>query len=172
MHVSTHLWLHVRTRLDARSNAAPPARNRAHARAYASACAHVRARARAVIRAHAVAPTVLAQVSIAEVIGSSLSLFSYDAPAVTFVNRYNAPPSGMASMTLNGVNFGLGAADSRSMRVGVTPCATYSWQSDTSVQCASTVGYGNTVETQITVNGLIGTITGTFSYDSPVVSNI
>ena len=107
--------------------------------------AHMSAHVRAVIRAHAVAPTVLAQVSIAEVIGSSLSLFSYDAPAVTFVNRYNAPPSGMASMTLNGVNFGLGAADSRSMRVGVTPCATYSWQSDTSVQCASTVGYGNTV---------------------------
>jgi hypothetical protein len=111
-------------------------------------------------------------VSVSEVIGSALDLFSYDSPVVTYITQYNAPSSGAASLTIVGQNFGTSSSAAREMRIGVTACGTYSWRSDSAVVCASTVGYGSSVMTQVTVDALVGTLHSAFTYDAPVITSL
>jgi hypothetical protein len=103
--------------------------------------------------------------------GTLITSFTYDAPAVTFISKFNAPTSGGASLTVSGVN--LGNSDySVSVNIAGTSCLTSSWKSDSSVVCLSASGTGPQKSSYVTVAQIVGTALETFTYDSPVLTSV
>jgi len=106
--------------------------------------------------------------AVAKNIGTAGSAFSYDAPAVSSKGT-NSPASAGISITVTGLNFA--SSDlTVTTAVGYTPCATSTWNSATSLACFLADGFGSSVPILATINGLVGTQPGVFSFDSPVVS--
>jgi len=105
---------------------------------------------------------------IARSIGTAGSAFSYDAPVVSSQGT-NSPSSAGISITVTGLNFG--SIDlSVTTAVGYTPCATSTWNSATSIGCYLDDGFGSAMPILATIDMLVGTRFGVFSFDSPVVS--
>ena len=77
--------------------------------------------------------------TIASLIGTNFIAFSYDSPAITFINRMNSPTSGSASVTMYGFNFGL-YSHSGTVRVGQTKCSTTAWFTGTKMLCQVNLG--------------------------------
>lgn len=73
------------------------------------------------------------RVSIANLIGSSLALFSYFAPSISSVAPGNNPTSGLTTMTLFGTNFA-GHMETPTVTLGITRCSS-EWVSATSILC-------------------------------------
>jgi hypothetical protein len=110
-------------------------------------------------------------VAVAKVVGSSLSVFSYDGPVVTRLPIRNGPPSSGQTLTMYGMNFGVTDA-SVSAKVGSTDCRTTSWLSSSVMTCqsAAAVRLEASVPLYVVVDTLSATLFATFSYDSPVVT--
>merc|ERR1712167_370416 len=103
--------------------------------------------------------------------GTSMSAFTYDAPAVTATSVFNAVTTGATTVLISGVN--LGPVDySPSARVGSTFCLTTSCNTDTTMSCSVSPGSGGTHSIDVEVAQLMGTMQGMFSYDSPIVTNV
>lgn len=112
---------------------------------------------------------IQAGVEVTSNIGTMAAVFSYDAPIVTFVDRYNAPATGAAEITINGFNFGSEDFTPTSV-MGSSSCSTTQWLSLTAVTCASGIGQGTALLTGIFVDSTAGTLVSAFSYDAPIIS--
>jgi hypothetical protein len=104
--------------------------------------------------------------------GTERAGFSYDAPVVVAgLLARNSPASGATSVTVSGVNFA--AQDlTASLRIGLSACATASWTATTSITCLNPAGSGAGVLLAASVSAVVGTHTGFFTYDSPVISGV
>ena len=89
---------------------------------------------------------------------------SRTAPVVSFVGEYNAATTTGWSVTVSGIDFG-SLDTTPTARLGVSNCLTASWASTTSVTCFTTPGEGVENDAAMTVAGVVGTCTKTFSYD-------
>ena len=86
------------------------------------------------------------------------------APLVSFVAEANSAATSGYSVTVSGLNFGVYATTPTST-VGLSSCATASWASATSVICMLSMGEVVKHELRMTVAGVVGSRTATFSYD-------
>ena len=122
------------------------------------------------VRCHvqvAVAADQTSVVTVSAVSGTGLDVFSYDAPVVSSA-VLNAPWSGGAAVTVNGLNFGYSELTASSA-VGGVLCGSSSWSSATSVVCETGPATSSRMG-EVTVSALVGTSSKVLSYDGPVVS--
>lgn len=110
-----------------------------------------------------------AVLTIDAVPGTMTTVFSYDSPVTSFVSQFNGPKTGLTQVSVLGLNFGGSDTTPTVMVQSATMCASVSWTSHSSLQCALPPGYG-TVRMAITVMALVHTKAGMFSYDSPVLT--
>ena len=68
------------------------------------------------------------------------------------------------SVTVSGLNFAVSATTPTST-IGLSSCATAAWASASSVVCMLSMGEGVGHELRVTVAGVVGSRTATFSYD-------
>ena len=83
---------------------------------------------------------------------------------MSFVSELNAATSAGHSATVSGMSFGL-LDVTPSIRLGLTSCATTAWASSSTVTCVLASGDGPQKDVAVTVEGIVGTRTRTFSYD-------
>ena len=88
----------------------------------------------------------------------------FAAPVVSFVAEANSAVTSGYSVTVSGLNFGVDTTTPTST-IGLSSCATASWASTSSVVCMLSMGEGVKHEHLMTVAGVVGTRTATFSYD-------
>ncbi len=86
------------------------------------------------------------------------------APTVSFVSEANSGVTSGYSVTVSGMNFAVSATTPTST-IGLSSCATTAWASASSVVCMLSMGEGVKHEQRMTVAGIVGTRTATFSYD-------
>ena len=105
-----------------------------------------------------------------DVVGTSVSVFSFDAPIISDA-KGNVPRSSGAAMTLIGLNFGSNN-HSPSAVLSYLLCGTASWTSQTLLRCKLTGGSSAAGSVSVvTVSTVVGTGLGGFSFDSPVLSS-
>jgi len=116
--------------------------------------------------------------TIANVVGTGMSsnagIFSFDAPVVTDNQARNVPSTGLALITVNGLNFGAEFGSPTGM-IGLTLCATTSWNSDSSLVCLVRQGWNSkstTLFTSVSVAAVVGTLNQAFTYDAPVLTGL
>ena len=86
------------------------------------------------------------------------------APVVSFIGENNAATTTGWSVTVSGIDFG-SLDTTPTTRLGVSNCLTAAWASSTSLVCFTTPGEGVEKDAAMTVAGVVGTRTKTFSYD-------
>ena len=86
------------------------------------------------------------------------------APVVSFVAESNSGVTSGYSVTVSGLNFGV-AATTPTSTIGLSSCATAAWASTSSVVCMLSMGEGVGHELRMTVAGVVGSRTATFSFD-------
>ena len=108
--------------------------------------------------------------------GTSLT-FTYDGPLVTSAFMYNGGTSGGSTVTISGLNFGYSDSTPESYVGSGISCATTSWTSGTTVNCApgnpASGGLGVHVamtRRQDGANAYFGTMLYAFTFDAPTVS--
>ncbi len=87
---------------------------------------------------------------------------------MSFVAEANSAVTLGYSVTVSGLNFGVYSTTPTST-IGLSSCATASWASATSVICMLSMGEGVKHELRMTVAGVVGSRTTTFSYDGRVL---
>jgi hypothetical protein len=104
--------------------------------------------------------------TIAQVVGTLLLGFTYDAPVFTQSAAYNAASTSGHSITLGGMNFA-NVDLTPTIRLGSTMCLTTTWQTSTNLLCnAPPASYGGGArQTIVTMAGAVGTHAGQLSYD-------
>ena len=116
--------------------------------------------------------------TVSAVVGTSNTFFSFDAPAVS--NRLgglgggNFGLSNGLSVTISGLNFGATYATPTLAFVSEV-CATTAWTSGTTVAChftsdVPTLTSFKKQSVKLTVNSVVSTQVGVFTFDAPVVS--
>ena len=90
------------------------------------------------------------------------------APVVSFVAEDNSAVTSGYSVTVSGMNFAVSATTPTST-IGLSSCATAAWASASSVVCMLSMGEGVSHELRMTVAGVVGSRTATFSYDGKCV---
>jgi len=105
------------------------------------------------------------------VVGTSLTLFSYDGPVLTDVSASNLPTAGGAILTLSGFNLG-------SMQTGSTVGATILggnvnavYVTGTRVTLTSPSITSTNNQGAVTIAATVGTLTRPFSFDGPVITS-
>ena len=83
---------------------------------------------------------------------------------MSFVAESNTGVTSGYSVTVSGLNFGV-AATTPTSTIGLSSCATAAWASTSSVVCMLSMGEGVGHELRMTVAGVVGSRTTTFSYD-------
>jgi hypothetical protein len=74
-------------------------------------------------------------------------------------------------VTVSGINFG--PVDlSVEVQIGVTPCLSSSWVTDSSVKCRLPAGSGLRLTNTVLASNMVGTAMTIFSYDSAIVTFI
>jgi len=109
------------------------------------------------------------------VVGTGLSLFTYDSPVLTSSKPANGATSGDTRVTVNGFNFG---SMDYSLTVAITGsdgfypenCKTVLWVSDNELQCVAAGGEGASLSVYLTAAGTQFRAVNVFSFDSPVVT--
>ena len=86
------------------------------------------------------------------------------APVVSFIAEANSAVTAGYSVTVSGVNFAVSATTPTST-IGLSGCNTAAWASSSSVVCMLGMGEGVNHELRITVAGVVGSRTATFTYD-------
>ena len=114
-----------------------------------------------------------ASVTIEDLVGSQLMLFTFNAPVVTATFRPNGPTSSGAVVTIVGANFGPTNTDPEA-KLGSTKCKETKWTSTTSITCLTPPGINSNSPTAVSVNvaGQVGLRTGFFTFDAPVVTDV
>jgi hypothetical protein len=118
-------------------------------------------------------PALSEAVTVAEIVGCRTMGFTYDSPVLTHTSP-NAPVSGGADITVLGTNFGVDSTVDipRRMRIGSTECDSRLWQSDSSIICYTSEGYGMSATQMLTINALVGTTIAAFTFDSPIITHV
>jgi hypothetical protein len=116
-------------------------------------------------------------VTVAQQVGSSLLLMSYDAAGISSVSPVNVPSRDGATSVVRvfGRSFGASDYSSRTVFSGIAflaDSATTVWTSDSSVTCAIATSIGRSVRIIMTVALRVGTRLGALSYDAPSISSI
>jgi len=111
--------------------------------------------------------------------GAGQRLFSYDKPTISSVSIPNSPTTGDIAATIFGANFGRTSPSPRA-RVGYVDCERTEWVSSSSLVCSFASGIGAAHDISVTVPSppdlqqyggvLIGSLTGSFSYDAPLIT--
>jgi hypothetical protein len=110
-------------------------------------------------------------ITVATLMATLEEFFTFDAPTTSYIMMYNGPPSGRASVTVTGQNFGIRGV-TPSMQILWTSCITTSWTSTSSLRCTSMRGgSGRDQQIGVTVATHVGTLIYAFTYDSPVISH-
>jgi len=118
----------------------------------------------------------LGRLTVAVVVGTAGSTYSFDAAVASDVRR-NAPHSGYASVTVSGLNFGVGehtatAGLERGGGGDLGVCFTSSWTSATTLACRSNA-FGDVFQSaSVTVASVSGTGKPVFSFDAAVASDV
>ena len=107
---------------------------------------------------------------MAGVLGTQQKVYTFDAPVISMIALTNAAVTDGTRVTVSGSDFGA-VSYTPTARVGKTRCATTSWLSATTLSCVVAAGTGNTLMAAVDMFGVIGTYTGVFTYDSPVLSH-
>ena len=117
--------------------------------------------------------------TVAGVVGTGFSIFSFDAPAASF-STANAVGTGRSSLTVTGLSF-LAIDLTSTAQVLSNTCGTTSWTSTTAVTCLHSRGtsswtsyYAEPLATLLTVVAVVGTAVNPvlFSFDAPAVSSV
>jgi hypothetical protein len=119
---------------------------------------------------------VTSYVTVGGVAGTAAGAFSFDASVVSSV-QLNMPLSGSASLTVSGLNFGVGEQTAslsleRGGRNDLGVCLTASWLSSTTVACLSNPLGDLFRAATMTVNEFVGTGVAIFSFDAAVASDV
>ena len=87
------------------------------------------------------------------------------APVVS-ASLANGAPSGGGSVTISGLSFGTAGPTATASLTTADACGSSAWTSATTVACAPHA-YGGwaAVRTAVSVSGVVGTLTGQFSFD-------
>jgi len=105
----------------------------------------------------------LAQVvTVAESVGTVLSVVTYERGRVTGVNGFNAPTAGGASITISGTH---GISATQKARFGSTACSATVWQSASSVVCKAPMGNQGPSYDVVVTAGRPYTIQNALEYD-------
>jgi hypothetical protein len=107
-----------------------------------------------------------------QLVGTSASRLSYDAPVLTSSRTPNLPITGEASITLSGMN--LGIVD-QSLQLGIEAglALTTSWLSSTTILARSRGGASVGAAAFVSSNGFVsGTFARAFTFDAPTVSAV
>lgn len=107
--------------------------------------------------------------AVGATVGTWAHSFSYDAPAISQLARFNAPATSGTQLSLRGFNFGTSNL-SPIARLGMTACASTQYVSDTQVTCTSNSGTGVMLEASVETAAVVGLAEAAFSYDSPVLT--
>jgi hypothetical protein len=108
---------------------------------------------------------LLGGVSVSSIVGTVLSSFTYDAPAVTQWRPFNVAMSELASVTLTGLSFGPGDS-TVSATVGSVVCGTASWTTSTTVRFSlSRAPGGASAQLVLSVGDEATTLAGIFTFD-------
>jgi hypothetical protein len=104
--------------------------------------------------------------------GTLQSVFSFDAPVVTFLVLPNSPTRGGAVLTLTGTNFGSNFVKTNTPKVTVSGanCNSAAFISSTAVTCLAPPGEGQQKDVELTVGTGTGVLYGGFNYDARIVS--
>ena len=86
------------------------------------------------------------------------------APVVSFVLEANSVVTAGYSVTVSGMNFAA-STTTPTLTIGLSRCATTAWASTSSVVCMLGTGEGVSHELRVTVAGVVGSHTASFSYD-------
>ncbi len=90
---------------------------------------------------------------------------TFDGPVITNLLGQNGATSGSSTLTVSGINFAPSdLTPSASLELSVE-CSSTSWISTTTVACSLASYRGGMRRTAVTVAGLVGTLTGQFSFD-------
>ena len=117
----------------------------------------------------------LTTLTVGAVSGTATAIVTFDAPVASFA-RSNAVVSSRGSVTVSGLSFGLSEHTATAQLVSAV-CMTSAWTSATSVGCQASALWdaeGSLYDVmrmvQVTVGGVVGTMTEGFSFDGPVAS--
>ena len=108
-------------------------------------------------------------------VGTSLSVFTYDSATASSSSRANLAPSSVPALlpgvNLTGANFG--ASDlSAAARLGFSSCLSSQWIRDDAVTCMVPPGVGGSLAVRVTVDVVVGSGLETIlSYDAPFLGN-
>ena len=108
--------------------------------------------------------------TISSLVGTVQTLFSFDAPTVSFLARYNSVASGGTSFKLQGFNFA-NHGTTPTIRLSSTTCETTTWALVTSALCLTSGGTG-TWSMMLSVSGVVGTSYAAFTFDAPVLTRM
>lgn len=108
--------------------------------------------------------------TVSTTVGTGLSLFTFDAPTVSFALTPNGPSTQHMSLTLHGHSFGTTNL-SPSVRIQTTTCASQAWISQTMIVCMRAEGYGPKRSLSITLSAVVGTRVGMITFDAPVFTS-
>ena len=103
-------------------------------------------------------------ITVGERTSSSSSLFSIDAPSLSFGTRQNRASTGSVSVTLLGFGFG-NLAFTGTFQIGFSRCSATSWRSQSSILCNVAHGIESTKRAVVTVGDQAETATETFTVD-------
>ena len=93
-----------------------------------------------------------------------LNVLGVAAPVVSFVLEANSVVTSGYSVTVSGMNFAASTTTPTST-IGLSSCATTTWASTSSVVCMLGTGEGISHELRVTVAGVVGSNSASFSYD-------
>jgi hypothetical protein len=77
----------------------------------------------------------------------------------------NAVPSGGGTVTISGLSFGSFSASVTASLTTADVCGSSAWTSATAVACVPQAYGGSAMRTGVSVSGVVGTLTGQFSFD-------
>jgi hypothetical protein len=99
------------------------------------------------------------------------SWVGYAAPVVSTAAA-NAVSSGSGTVTISGLSFGTSSPTATASLATADVCGSTAWTSATTVACAPRAYSGSTVRTMVSVSAMVGTLTGRFSFDNAVASDV
>ncbi len=84
----------------------------------------------------------------------------------------NTVSSGSGTITISGLSFGASSPTATASLATADVCGSTTWTSTTTVACAPQAYGGSAVRTTVSVGAMVGTLTGRFSFDNAVASDM
>jgi hypothetical protein len=113
----------------------------------------------------------LVGVHVGLIAGSLKSVFSYDAPVLTYVSSVNGPTAGgVQLLTFSGINFE--SASTAVLKLAGTVCPSAAYVSDSSIACTTAAGSANAQTALLTTATGSSQLASYFTHDAPVLTYI